>query len=173
MAKIVVMRQDREMPDEKALAGARELLFGVLDGFSNDDKRAWRRFWKRLFTLEPGEMVAAEMVFPRSGQFHRRHMAIEQSVFDAQERFGDFEMFRYWLKVGAAWVTWAAGPKGGVVPIPKSISYAKADQEEFQKYHEKVVAFLRGPHAAEYLWPHLPGGVAANMMNEILEGFQE
>jgi len=28
------------------------------------------------------------------------HMKIEQSVFDAQERFDDFEQFRYWLKLG-------------------------------------------------------------------------
>ena len=68
------------------------------------------------------------------------------------------------------WVTWAAGPKGGVVPIPKSISYAKADEEEFRRYHEQVVDFLRGPHAATFLWKHL-GGQAGEMMNTILDGF--
>jgi hypothetical protein len=99
-------------------------------------------------------------------------MAIEQQVFDAQERFQDFEMFRYWLKVGAGWVTWAAGPKGGVVPIPKSISYANADQEEFIRYHEAVIVFLRGEHAAPFLWRHLKGG-SHDMMESILEGFNE
>lgn len=170
MTRITISRTDLAIPDD--LESARILLFGALDGFSRDDKRAWRRFWKRLLQMEPGEMAVAEMVFPRSGPFHRRHMAIEQSVFDAQERFQDFEQFRYWLKVGAAWVTWAAGPKGGVVPIPKSISYAKADQSEFAEYHMKVVEFLRGPHASAYLWPHLKDK-ASEMMASLLEGFGE
>ncbi len=172
MSKITITRTDRAMPSADALEGARHLLFGALDGFSKEDKRAWRRFWRRLFSLAPGEMALFEMIFPRSGPFHRRHMKIEQSVFDAQERFQDFEQFRYWLKVGAAWVTWAAGPKGGVVPIPRSISYAKADEEEFRQYHDQVIEFLRGDHAAKYLWPHLKGQ-AHEMMDAILQEFSE
>lgn len=173
MSKITITRTNRELPTGAALEGARAMLFGALDGFTKDDRTAWRRFWKRLAKMQPGEMAVAEMVFPRSGPFHRRHMKIEQSVFDAQERFEDFEQFRYWLKVGAAWVTWAAGPKGGVVPIPKSISYAKADEEEFRRYHVKVIGFLRGEHAAKYLWKHLDKQVAAEMMDSILRGFEE
>ncbi len=171
MSTINLMRTDKAMPSN--LEAARELLFGALDGFNRDDKKAWRRFWKRLIGMEPGEMARVEAWMPRSGPYHRRHMKIEQSVFDAQDRFGDFEQFRYWLKVGAAWVTWAAGPKGGVVPIPKSISYAKADEEEYRRYHEQVIEFLRGEHAADYLWPHLKGARSAEMMNSILEGFNE
>ncbi len=170
MSAINLMRTDKAMPEN--LDAARELLFGALDGFNRDDKRAWRRFWKRLMDMEPGEMALIEAKMPRSGKYHRRHMAIEQAVFDAQERFQSFEQFRYWLKVGAGWVTWAAGPKGGVVPIPKSISYANADQEEFTRYHEAVTEFLRGPHAAKFLWRHLGDGANA-MMSGILEGFEE
>lgn len=169
MAKITIARTDLALPDD--LEPARKLLFGAVDGLSREDKRAWRRFFKRLVGLEPGEMAEVEMVFPRSGPFHRRHMKIEQSVFDAQERFTEFEVFRCWLKVGAGWVTWAAGPKGGVVPIPKSISYAKADEEEFRQYHDQVIRFLRGPHAAKYLWPHLEQ--PAGMIDAILEEFEE
>ena len=170
MSSINLMRTDKAMPDN--LDAARELLFGALDGFNRDDKKAWRSFWKRLIGMEPGEMALIEARMPRSGPFHRRHMAIEQAVFDAQERFQSFEQFRYWLKVGAGWVTWAAGPKGGVVPIPNSISYANADQEEFKRYHEAVIDFLRGDHASVFLWRHLGAG-AADMMESILEGFDE
>ena len=172
MSKIAIIRTNHAWPEPKALEGAKALLFGAIDGFSKEDKRGWRRFWKRVMNLEPGEMAQAEMVFPRSGPFHRRHMKIEQSVFDAQERFTDFEQFRAWLKVGAAWVVWMPGPKGGVVPIPKSISYAKADEEEFRQYHDQVISFLRGPHAAPYLWRHLGDG-AHDMMDSVLEGFNE
>lgn len=171
MSKITITRTDKALPAD--MDAARAFLFGALDGFSRDDKKSWRRFWKRLIGMEPGEMAVAEMVFPRSGPFHRRHMAIEQAVYDAQERFEDFDQYRYWLKVGAGWVTWAAGPKGGVVPIPKSISYAKADEEQFGRYHSKVIGFLRGPHAAKYLWPHLSEFDRSLMIEGLLEGFKE
>lgn len=174
MSQITIMRTDRAWPILNiVLIALKDFLFGVVDGFTRDDKRAWRRIWKRIKGMEAGEMMVIDIVQPRSGPYHRRHMKIEQSVFDAQERFQDFEQFRYWLKVGAGWVTWAAGPKGGVVPIPKSISYANADQEEFTRYHEAVVEFLRGPHAAKFLWRHLGVDGSAVMMNEIIEGFDE
>lgn len=173
MSKLTVCRTRQAMPDEKALGTVRDFLFGILDGFTKDDKRAWRRFWKRLTTAAPGEMVNIEMVFPRSGPFHRYHMAMEQAVFDAQEKFSDFEMFRDWLKIGAGWVEWVPGAKGGIVPLPKSISYAKVDEEEFRRYHDKVFGFLRGEHAAPYLWKHLPEDQAHEMMETILRGFEE
>jgi hypothetical protein len=169
--KITLCRTDQALPTN--LESARALLFGALDGFNRDDKRAWRKFWARLFKLEPGEMAVAEMVFPRSGPFHRRHMAIEQSVFDAQERFENFESLRNWMKIGAGHCEWVPGPKGAVVPIPKSISYASIDDEEFRVFHDNTVAFLRGGHAANVLWPHLKGPRAAEMMEVILKGFGE
>lgn len=170
MSTINVMRTERHLPAN--LDAARELLFSALDGFTRDDKKAWRSIWKRIIGMEAGELVAIDMRMPRSGPYHRRHMAIEQAVFDAQERFQSFEQFRVWLKVGAGWVDWCAGPKGGVVPIPRSISYAKADQEEFGRYHAAVMQFLRGEHAAPYLWKHLGDG-AHDMIETILQGFEE
>lgn len=172
MSRMTIVRGPEELPPESILGHIRGFLFGLLDGFTEQDKKTWRKLWRRLMSLEAGEIAQIEFVIPRSGAFHRRHMAIEQRVFDSQERFTDFEQFRYWLKVGAAWVIWAAGPKGGVVPIPKSVSYAKADQAEFEQYHQQVMGFLRGPHAAPYLWKHL-GDQAHEMMGAILDEFNE
>jgi hypothetical protein len=172
MTQITIVRQDKAIPIlESSLEAIRGFLFGVVDGFTNKDKKAWRRIWKRINSMEPGEMMVVDIVQPRSGPYHRRHMKIEQSVFDAQERFTSFEQFRFWLKVGAGWVDWCAGPKGGVVPIPKSISYAKADQDEFAEFHEAVIDFLRGDHAAPFLWRHLAS--PHEMINSILEEFNE
>ena len=49
---------------------------------------------------------------------------------------------------------------------------AKADQAQFEDYHGKVIAFLRGQHAAPFLWRHL-GNDAHWMMDSILGGFNE
>jgi hypothetical protein len=172
VSKLTIVRTDIEMQSGVALDSVRSFLFGVLDGFGQDDKRMWRRFWKRVTSAEPGEMFNVEVVSPRSGKFHRFHMALEQSLFDAQERFQDFEMFRNWLKIGAGWVEWVPGAKGGIVPLPKSISYAKADEDEFQKYHSAVIAFLHSGHPAKYLWKHLDQPARDEMMERILQEFE-
>ena len=172
MSDITVTRTQSKLPEGKELDSVKRFLFECFRGFTDNDDKKWHRFWSFFTRKEPGEMAEIEMVFPRSGPFHRRHMAIEQSVFDAQERFDDFDGFRYWLKVGAGWVTWAAGPKGGVVPIPKSVKYSKADEEEFREFHVNVISFLRGGHAAKYLWPHLKDD-SYKMMDSILNEFNE
>ncbi len=172
MAKLALFRTDQEMPSAVSLDAARQLVFGIVDGATKEDKRAWRRFWKRIMGLDVGELIYFETVFPRHGKFHRLHMALESAVFNGQEKFHDFDQFRNWLKIGAGWVTWAVGPKGGVVPLPNSISYAAADEEMFQRYHAKVVEFLRGPHAAPYLWKHLKGNEAFEMMETLIGDFE-
>ena len=171
MTTINIVRTNKEFPNESILEKVREFLFGVVDGLRTDDKRAWRRLWKRITQMGNGEFMIVEFVFPRSSPFHRRHMAMESAVFDAQDRFDNFEMFRVWLKVGAGFVDWCAGPKGGVVPIPRSISFSKADEEQFHVFHQDMVKFLRGEHAAPYLWRHLD--YPHEMMDSILAGFDE
>lgn len=173
MTDITLVRTDHDMPPEADLEKVRAFLFGLVDGARQDDKRAWRKFWKRVLALGVGEFINFEVLFPRLGPYHRRHMKIENDVFDAQDRFTDFEQFRVWLKVGAGWVDWCAGPKGGVIPVPRSISYRKADQAEFERYHGLVMEFLRGEHAAPYLWKHLGELGAHAMMDTIMAGFGE
>ena len=172
MSRITLVRGAEELPGESVLQVVRRFLFGLFDGWSKTDKRGWRKLWRRLMDLEPGEFAVLEFVVPRSSPYHRRHMAIEAAVFDAQERFDDFEQFRLWLKIGASWVVWVPGAKGGIVPLPRSISYAKADQADFEIYHGQVIDFLRGEHAAPFLWRHLGDG-AHEMIEQILGGFGE
>ena len=170
MSRFTITRTNMTLPDD--LEGARWLLFRSLDGLGDDDKRCWRKLWKRLIGLSPGEMLEVQTVFPRSGPYHRRHMAMEQKLFDCQEVFDDREAFRTWLKVGAGWVIWAPGENGELVPVPKSISYASIEQDEFERYHAGVLRFLRGPHAGRFLWPHLDDK-AVDQIDYILRGFDE
>lgn len=173
MTEIMLTRQQPSAIPDADRETAKRVLFGAIDGVGDVGRKQWRRFINGLLKLEPGEIVQIRTHRDRSGPYHRRHFAIVNAVFEAQERFEVMDQLLYWLKVGAGWVTWAAGPKGGVVPIPRSISYAKAEQDEFMQFHDQVVSFLRGPHAANYLWPHLKGPKADDMMNSILEGFEE
>lgn len=122
MSRVTIIRTAEAFPCESILEHIRRFLFGLFDGWNDSDKKGWRKIWKRLSSLEPGEFAVIEFIIPRSLPFHKRHFAILSAVFDGQERFGDFDMFRDWVTVGAGWVEWCAGSNGGVVPIPKSMA---------------------------------------------------
>ncbi len=169
MSKLTITRTTSELPDAGALEAVQKFLFGMLDGVTRDDKRAWRSFWQRVTKASPGEVLNVELLFPRVGEFHRRHMQLEQRVFDAQQRFADFALFRDWLKIGSGWVVWVPGAKGGVVPLPKSTSFSRASEEAFRDYHAKVVSFLLTPHAQKYLWPKVAEAERATKMQTIVE----
>lgn len=173
MPDIILVRQPHiAIPEDKA-AAAREVVFGIVDGLGDKGRKQWRTFWNRTMALEPGEMQEISTVQHRLGWYHRKHMALEQAVFEGQERFDDFEQFRIWLKVGAGHVIWTPGPKGGVFPVPKSIKYANMEQGEFEEFHRAVVNFLRTQHAAKTLWPHLGPRMQIEMVESIMGDFRE
>lgn len=171
MPEIVICKhQPLDMP-EQDLATVRGFLFGVVDGLGDTNKSRWRRFWNWLIQAEAGEVATITTHRERIGWKHRRHMAMESAVFDAQERFADFDQFRVWLKIGAGHVDWVPGPRGGIVPVPKSISYAKLDEDGMAELHEKMLAFLQTAPATKALWPAASPVVRANAIAALLEGY--
>lgn len=174
MTEIVLVRQDMVAISEPDREAARRVLFGHIDGLGEAHRKSWRRIWNWFLTkAEPGEMLEIITHRERLGWFHRKHMAMEQGVFEAQERFESFEQFRNWLKLGAGHCDWFPGPKGGVVPVPKSISYAKLEQEDMERVHDAMVVFLRTPHAIKTLWPKSPEHVRELAIEAVLIPFEE
>jgi hypothetical protein len=172
MARLTLFKNQKAPPSDSDLERARYVVFGMVDGLGQDDKRGWRHFWRRIAKLEPGEIIEFETRFPRNGKHHRLFFAMLTAVYDAQERFTDFEQFRHWTLIGAGHVTWAAGAKGGVVPLAKSISYSAADEEQFATIHAKVLEFFRGEYCAPFLWPHLKEQQPFDMMEGVIDGFE-
>jgi hypothetical protein len=173
MAEILLVRQhDLHLTDDEK-AAARKVIFGAVDGLGERGRKQWRRLWNGLLRLEPGEMVEIKTHQQRLGWYHRKHMALETRVFEAQERFENFEGFRDWLKVGAGFCDWYPGPKGGVFPVPKTIQYSKVEQGEFEQFHADAVEFLRSDHAGKTLWKHLSTPARIDMIEGILWGFGE
>ena len=174
MSEIVLVRQEDTAIADADKEAARRVFFSALDGLGEINKRRWRNFVGMLFRMEPGEMATIKTHKARSGPFHRRHMKMEQVVFESQERFEDFDRgFRDWLKVGAGHCHWYPGPKGGVFPVPDSTSYANMEEGEMREFHEKAVAFLRTEHAGRTLWKHLNPLQRTDMVETILKGFGE
>lgn len=170
--ELVLVKQTDERLTEAEAVVVRKFLFGHLAGATDKDTRAWNRFVRALNEAGSGEYFSIKTQRARDGRFHRKHMAVISAVFKAQERVTDFEQFRLWLKVGSGFVTWMTGPKGGVFPVPKSISYATCEEDEMRDFHEGVVAFLRTEHAHHYLWPNVAPQLAEEGMEAILNRFE-
>lgn len=173
MSEILLARQEGPPPSDDDKAAARRVIFGIIHGLGETNRKAWARFWNGVLRLEPGEVVEIRTHRERIGWFHRKHMALEQRIFDEQERFEHFEQFRNWLKIGSGHVDWVPGPRGAVVPIPRSISYAKMDQGEMEAFHDAAVAFLREPNAARVLWPKLPAQQREGAIEALLASFEQ
>ncbi|MES2415111.1 MAG: DUF1367 family protein [Pseudomonadota bacterium] len=172
MSEIILVKQTASDISEEDRATARRVIFSIIDGLGAHGQKQWRRFWNMLFKLEQGEMVEINTHKERIGWFHRKHMALEQRVFESQERFETFDDFRVWLKVGSGFVNWFPGPKGGVIPVPKSISYAKLEQGDMEQVHDDMLTFLRTEHAGKTLWKHLGPMQRVEMIEGILGGFE-
>ncbi len=164
MSDITLVRQDPIEISEADKATARRVLFGIVDGLGEKGKGQWRRFFNRLMKLEPGEMVEIKTHQERIGWYHRKHMALEQAIFESQERFDNFKGFRDWLKVGAGHC---------VFPVPKTISYSKLEQAEMEEFHVEAVKFLRTEHAGATLWKHLQPMARVEMLEITLASFHE
>lgn len=173
MSEITLVKQHPAEIPQADREAARRVLFGMVDGLGEKGKKQWRRFVNGLMRMEPGEMVEIRTHKERIGWYHRKHMALEQAVFESQEKFEEFNSFRTWLKVGGGFVDWHPGPKGGVIPVPKSISYSKLEQGEMESVHEEMVKFLRTEHAGRTLWKHLSPTQRIDMVEGILQGFDE
>lgn len=173
MSDITLVRQPGAEIADADREAARRVIFGIVDGLGDVGRKQWRRFWNGLFRMEAGEMVSIKTHKARSGPFHRRHMVIETAVFEAQEKFQSFEQFRNWLKVGSAFCDWVAGPKGGVIPVPKSIAFDKLEDDEMRQVHDNMIEFLRSEHAGRALWKHLSSDAQTEMIESILAGFGE
>jgi hypothetical protein len=166
----LVRQQPVEISDAEKEA-ARRVLFGIVDGLGEHGKKQWRRFVNGLLRLEPGEMVDIKTRKARSGKFHRRHMVIETRVFEHQEKFEHFEQFRNWLKVGAGFCDWIPGPRGAVIPVPRSIAFDKLEEDDMRQVHDDMVAFLRTERAGGVLWPHLKPPARTEMVELLLSEF--
>ncbi|ASU38185.1 hypothetical protein hmeg3_07655 [Herbaspirillum sp. meg3] len=173
MTHTMIMRDHRVSLTDAEKAIGKKVLTEVLRGVDDQHTKRWRKVVNTWFGLEEGEITTVDTRHPRSGPFHRFHMAMEQAVFDAQERFTDFDQFRNWLKIQVGHVTWVPGTKSGIVPLPKSTSYAEMEEVEMREFHEKMLAAFHGPVIAPFFWKLLDPEEAGGMMKSILDGFEK
>lgn len=153
MARLTIQRTNIALPSEQGLAGARSLLFHALDGQSEDDRKAWRKFWSRMVKMQPGELISVEMSFPRNPKFHRKFFALLQIGFEAWEPGfeathkgepvgKDFERFRKDVTIMAGFYEPVFALDGTLELEAKSIAFANMDDAEFERVYSAVADVL-------------------------------
>ncbi len=153
MARLTINRTNIAMPHPDALAGARALLFGALDGMTEDDKAGWRKFWKRIFAMAPNDLIHVEVSFPRNPKFHRKFFALLQVGFEAWEPGFEvsvrgepvgknFERFRKDVTILAGFYEPAFALDGTLELEAKSIAFGSMDDAEFERVYSAVANVL-------------------------------
>ena len=94
--------------------------------------------WKRI---KPGDIVDIEYVRPRSQKFHRLLWALLKLVADNQEKYGMDEILDV-VKIGVGHTRVIAMPGDFVFRVPKSISFASMDDDEFAAFFRSAVDFI-------------------------------
>jgi hypothetical protein len=127
---------------------------GKLQGLSDTDKLAYKRFKSRLNNLEAGELCTIEAKLPRNSRYHRKFFAMLNLGFDAWEPqrkhksykgkpvTKNFERFRSDVLILAGYYEQTFCLDGKLKLEAKSISFAHMEQPEFEAVYNAVLDVL-------------------------------
>lgn len=89
-----------------------------------------------------GKMVQIEVTAPRNIKFHRKFFAMLNIAFDNQDVYHNRAAFLDVIKYGIYHVKSIVMPNGQISYAPKSISFAKMDNSEFEKFYNSAGEYI-------------------------------
>lgn len=89
--------------------------------------------------LSQGEVYKVKLSKPRNGKHHRKFMALCKIILDNTERYDAMEDVITMFKIATGHFKEHTGKHGEVIYIPKSISFAKMDQLEFNAFYDRCI----------------------------------
>lgn len=115
---------------------------GDLIGYSADDQDYVAR-------LKPGESLECDTHKARNPGHHKKFFALLQSAFAGQSKYKRIGDLLIEMKLRAGWFDEHVTADGKLVYVPKSISFARMGQEEFDKFYNEAVVALAGMFGTE------------------------
>lgn len=88
-----------------------------------------------------GQTVMVKFTFPRNTGHHRKFFALMQTIFNNQSHHKTLDHLLTAFKF-ACGHTEKIRTSRGEIEIPKSISFAKMDQAEFEAFYKQAVEFV-------------------------------
>lgn len=149
---------------------------GKLDGLSDADKTAYKRFKSRLNNLEAGELCTVEAKLPRNSRYHRKFFAMLNLGFESWEPARqhksykgepvtkNFERFRSDVLIMSGHYEQTFSLDGKLKLEAKSISFASMEQPEFEKIYNSVLDVLLAKVLKTYAGREEVNSVVEKMM---------
>ena len=107
----------------------------TLVGWGPDDKAY-------LDKLGDGESLECDTRKARHPKHHRLFFALLQESFKHQERYSNIADLLVELKIRCGWYDEHITQRGEVVYVPRSISWARMDQDTFEEFFNQAVRVL-------------------------------
>jgi len=89
--------------------------------------------------VKTGEVISVTYVKPRNYQFHKKFMALVQIVYDNQDKYSSIEDVLTEIKLQVGHYEEHVSLGGKIIYKPKSISFAKMDEIEFNDFYSKAL----------------------------------
>lgn len=104
--------------------------------------------------LKNNTEYVCNIVTNRNPAFHRKAFSLLNAIFQNQDGFENFELFRAWITMKAGYVITGAAPNGVTVFMPESLAFEKMKQERFEKWFQDVItiAVREYGHDEDFLW---------------------
>jgi hypothetical protein len=97
--------------------------------------------------LEMGWEGQVDITKPRNLGFHKKYFALLNLGFqNTKTGIAEFEHYRYWAIMKAGYY---AEPMPGMY-VPRSISFAKMDEDEFEKLYQNTIQVIIADTGADY-----------------------
>jgi len=100
--------------------------FDGLEPMDDDAHEALNRF-------SVGDVVELPLVRHRNSKFNAKYHVLLRLLFDNQARYDNIDVFKTAVKVMLGHCITAITPSGETIYIPRSISFAKMDDVEFEQ----------------------------------------
>ncbi len=138
-----------------------------LRGATAEDDEAWRRFKRRIKTLQPGKWMRIEACSPRNGKHHRKLFALLKLVAENSETYNTTERALVAIKLVSGHFETAIHPETGeLIHITKTINYESMDQEEFDKFYNAAIDGV-----LQHILPTMDRDTADRLLEDIVLGW--
>lgn len=108
---------------------------GDLIGYDSDDQ-------DYVAKLKPGDSLECDTQKARNPGHHKKFFALFNAAFEGQSRYASKHALMIELKVRAGWYDEHITSDGKMVFVPKSLSWSRMGQEEFEKFYNEAVVAL-------------------------------
>ena len=95
-----------------------------------------------LKKIKIGEIYENEIKKPRNYKFHRKFFALLKLVFENQDKYDNIKDLRVEIELKTGNYEEHLTLKGKIIYIPKSISFDKMDDIEFEKLYNKSIDII-------------------------------